>query len=514
MVDQAIEAAMDRLAGRYKGPGGLAAVMREGRVIASRAWGYADMATRQPMTEATRLPICSISKQFTCALLLDLGLEMDAVHPLVRACLPGFTGTLPTLQQLADNQSGLRDYWALTVLQGAFPEQEFRRTDALPLLARMKTGHFEPGTSYSYCNNNFRILGEVIEAETGRPLSELLAQMFARVGMTHAELRPDTRRNADGVVGYEGNDAVGFMPALNGIYWAGDAGISASLADMLAWEAYIDASRADPAGIYNRLSRNPIFKGGEKASYGNGLKHDVVAGHATTGHGGALRGFRAHRIHAADARLSVVVMFNHEADAHGAAYALMQTALGQPEAAPGAAAGPDWAGLWLDEERSMLARLEPAAQGVTLHYGTTPALLQLDKTGASGGGVAITRQGADLVMQRPTENLTLTARPLTPIDHADGAEISGRYWSDELEARLTISAAGGGTYAAFDGLLGAGPAERMYPQAQDVWIIPTRRSMDASPPGDWTVLIHRDAGGVTGLTLGCWLARGLEYKRR
>jgi D-aminopeptidase len=53
----------------------------------------------------------------------------------------------------------------------------------------------------------------------------------------------------------------------------------------------------------------------------------------------------------------------------------------------------------------------------------------------------------------------------------------------------------------------------MYPVAADVWIIPTRRSMDASPPGDWTVRVRREGGAITGLTLGCWLARGILYQR-
>jgi D-aminopeptidase len=39
--------------------------------------------------------------------------------------------------------------------------------------------------------------------------------------------------------------------------------------------------------------------------------------------------------------------------------------------------------------------------------------------------------------------------------------------------------------------------------------------MDAPAPGDWTVLVRRDgAGKVSGLTLGCWLARGLDYQRQ
>jgi D-aminopeptidase len=512
--EAALMRALDMLPQAYKGPGGVAGVVKDGQVIARRAWGHADMAARLEMSAQTRLPICSISKQFTCAVLLDQVADPSTLDPFVADYLPAFSDPLPSVQNLADNQSGLRDYWALTVLQGAFPEQEFRKSDAMPLLARMKTGHFAPGTSYSYCNNNFRILGALIERASGRDLASLLQErIFAPAGMQTAALMPDTRHNVDGVVGYEGNDAMGFLPALNGIWWEGDAGISASLEDMLAWEQHIDATRQDPGGLYNRLSKPPLFSDGKPAAYGNGLSHAKVAGQDTTGHGGALRGFRAHRRHVTGARLSVVVMFNHEADAHGAAMGLIEAALGQI-AAPEAVSPEGWQGLWRDDRDGLVVRTVVEQGGVRLDYATTPTRLVVTADGtARGGGTVLSRQGEVLTLHRPDENRTLTAQPLQPCDDSDVAAIAGTYWCDELQARLVIGGGDGAAYAGFEGMLGRGPVERMYPVAADIWVITTRRSMDASPPGDWTLQVHRRDGQVTGLTLGCWLARGLTYRR-
>ena len=514
--EKGLTRALDLLPQRYKGPGGVAGVVKDGTVIARRVWGYADMAARLAMTAATRLPICSISKQFTVALLLDQVADPATLDPFVADYLPAFTDTRPTVQQLADNQSGLRDYWALTVLHGAAPEQEFRRSDAMPVLARMKTGHFMPGTSYSYSNGNFRILGDLVERASGRDLGALLRErIFTPAGMTTAELLPDTRHNADGVVGYEGNDAVGFLSATNGIYWAGDAGISAALDDMLAWEQFIDATRGEAKGLYNRLSQSPLFADGSPAGYGNGLSHIAVAGRATTGHGGALRGFRAHRRHVGSERLSVVVMFNHEADAHGAALGLIEAALGYSEP-PQTGSTEGWAGLWHDPDADLVLRTTVEGNEVVLNHATTPSRLKVGVDGvARTKGVSLQRQGDAMIMQREDENLTVIASPLRAIEIADAAAIAGSYWSAELEASLLITAQDGAAYAGFEGMLGRGPMERMYPVAADVWIITTRRSMDASPPGDWTVRVRRDAGGaVLGLTVGCWLARRIGYQRQ
>ena len=54
----------------------------------------------------------------------------------------------------------------------------------------------------------------------------------------------------------------------------------------------------------------------------------------------------------------------------------------------------------------------------------------------------------------------------------------------------------------------------VHPVGEDVWRLSCRRSMDAPAPGDWTILVHRDdAGAVSGLTLGCWLARKIAYSK-
>lgn len=510
-----LNAALDALPHTCRGPGGVAGVVKDGQVVATRAWGYADLDVHRPMTTATRLPICSITKQFTCGVLLDRIGDPDRLDGRVADYLPAFTGPLPTVRQLCHNQSGLRDYWALTVLQGAMAEQSFSRDDALPLIARMKTGHFAPGTRYSYCNCNFRILSELIETETRQALEDLYREViWGPAGMTGAVLTADTRHPVDGVVGYEGQDATGFFPADNGIFWIGDAGISASLDDMLAYEAWIDATRDDPASLYNRLSARPAFADGTPARYGFGLAHEEVGGVATTGHGGALRGFRAHRLHAKSARLSVVVHFNHEADAHEAALAVMRAALGQDDpAAPGPVSA-DWAGQWLCPETGLLTRLEPGLSGARLRFATGPDTLSETEGALRSQSVSLARSGEALTMRRAGDNLTTRLDPVAPVALANGSEIAGRYHSAELEAAMVIEARDGGVYAYFEGMLGTGRMERVHPAAADIWLIATRRSMDAAAPGDWTLSILRDASGaVSGATLGCWLARAIGYTK-
>lgn len=511
----ALEAALNLLPDRYRGPAGVAGVVHQGKVVARRAWGFADISRRVPMTAERRLPICSISKHLTCALLLDLFEDPAELGPLVRNFLPDFQGQLPTVAQLCHNQSGLRDYWALTVLQGAAPEGVVSEAEGLQLIGQARSGHFSPGSQYSYSNGNFRLLAELIQRATGRPFGTLLAErIFAPAGMATATLASDTSVRLDEVIGHEGNDEVGYLPATSAITWFGDSGIAASLDDMLAWEQHIDATREDPRSLYNRISAPVTFADDKPASYGYGLRRDRLAGYDTMGHGGGVRGFCSFRLHVPSERLSIFVNFNHEASAMRAAWGLMEAALGcriAPEPVP----AKGWDGLWLDDEQGLFARTADTQSGVRLHYSISPAVVTpVGDDDAKALGLILRREGDRLMMERANDNLHVEARRVAPLPWADGSPIAGSYRCDELDAWLTIEARDGATYVGFEGVLGTGPMERMYPLASDLWSITTRRAMDAAPPGEWTVIVRRDpAGQVHGLTIGCWLARNLDYRR-
>lgn len=514
MIDgKRLDAELDALPARFSGPGGVVGVVSEGRVVARRAFGFANLDTHQAMTSDTRLPICSISKQFTCAALLAACGEPEALDGRLAAHLPNFTGPLPRVRDLCNNQSGLRDYWALTVLHGGRAEQTFSRTDAAPAFARMRTGHFAPGTRYSYNNGNFRLLSDLLEEATGETLETLYGRhIFAPAGMARAELTADTRVPADGVIGYEGNDPAGYLPAQNGIYWRGDAGLSVSLDDMLAYECWIDATREDPDSLYRRIATPQTFRDGAPASYGFGLQHSRTGDFAFTGHGGGLRGFRSGRLYSSEARLSVVVMFNHHGDAGGAVQRLLRAALGLPHPVSMPLSRRP-AGRWISQETGLLARLEPGYDTATLRFGTGPdTLCETPDGDLASTAVTVRLEGEALVMRRPQENLCETLAPVPAAMPA--TDIAGRYRSAEIDAEIVIECRDGGTFLWAEGFLGTGRPEIVLPAGPDLWTLVTRRSMDAPAPGEWTLQVQRDGEGrVSGLTLGCWLARGIVYAR-
>ena len=404
----------------------------------------------------------------------------------------------------------------VAMLLGSPVEAPFGDDEAGRIIGATRTLQFEPGTRYSYVNQNFRLLAEISQERNGRSFAELLRdRIFERAGMHSAFLAADTSAMPDGATGYEGSVAGGFRAAKNHIIWTGDAGLGASLDDMIAWEKYIDTTRDDADALYRRLSAPVTFADGTPSPYGFGLNRATSFGHKMTGHGGALRGWRSHRLYVPSERISVVVMFNHLADAQGAAMDLLASALGHENPRSDAVIPlPEWMGAYIEPETGLAVRIDPGTMGrVRLRYANFSE--QLDRL---ADGSACTDEGTRLVpgedglwMHRPRENLSAC---LSPLDAKPMTDIAGQYHCDEIDAGLTVVDTGGVLYGGFSGFLGQGRMELLELVAANVWALPCPRALDHTPPGDWTLRFENDsAERVTGVRVGCWLARGLSYRR-
>jgi D-aminopeptidase len=287
---------------------------------------------------------------------------------------------------------------------------------------------------------------------------------------------------------------------------------------MIAWERFIDRSRDDPDTLYRRLSSPVSFADGTAAAYGFGLSRQTEWGHSFTGHGGALRGWRSHRLYLPSERISVIVMFNHLSDAHAAAMDLLAFALGVVRAPrPASLDAPPWTGSYFEPETGLVARIDLANGQLRLRFGHSAERLDFGADGSAGNAATRLEPRADGIwMERRVDHQRSLLRRCDAAPHAGAAQANlvGRYRSAELDAEITVIDLGGILYGGFSGFLGQGRMEMLECIAPDVRLYPCPRALDHTPPGDWTLAFRRDAAGrAVGVTAGCWLARGLNYER-
>jgi CubicO group peptidase (beta-lactamase class C family) len=138
--------------------------------------------TGVPVLAGDRIELASLTKLFTAALVhhyADAGLvDLQAPVPEV-AALPDFPYDAGiTVAQLLDHSSGLVNYLD-TDEYAADPDAVHDPVSGVR--ASLTQGlAADPGASYLYSSTNYLVLGLLLEEVTGRPFSELLADVYFR----------------------------------------------------------------------------------------------------------------------------------------------------------------------------------------------------------------------------------------------------------------------------------------------------------------------------------------------
>lgn len=168
-------------------PGVQAAVLVDGEVVLSTAYGVADLATGTPLTTEHLFHVASHSKTFTATVvhqLVEAGrLRLD--DPVVQWVpdLAGAPVAAVTVRALLAHGGGVvrdgldGDFWAL---HRAFPDAE-----TLLTVARDEGAAIPANERFKYSNVGYSLLALVVEAVTGRPYVEVVReQVVDRLGLS------------------------------------------------------------------------------------------------------------------------------------------------------------------------------------------------------------------------------------------------------------------------------------------------------------------------------------------
>jgi D-alanyl-D-alanine carboxypeptidase len=208
----ALQQALDKLVS--DGVPGAIALERDGGQEWHAASGVADLATKRPIRPTDRFRIGSMTKAYVSTVVLQLAGERrlsldDSVEHWLPGVVPG--GDAITVRQLLNHTSGLYNY-----IDGEFYLQLLRdplRTwQPLELVQRAvaQPPLFAPGTSWSYSNTNYILLGLIVAAvdrapaplQTASPALEVYRRIVAPLGLRHTSFPltdPDIRgRHANG----------------------------------------------------------------------------------------------------------------------------------------------------------------------------------------------------------------------------------------------------------------------------------------------------------------------------
>jgi CubicO group peptidase (beta-lactamase class C family) len=323
MIPYAVVAAIDAAARtqleRTRQPGLTLGVTDRDETLAVRTYGFAELASQEPVRPETLFEIGSIGKSFTAMLILqlvdegkiDLHAPVDRYLPWFRVGQPGGDSPI-TIAHLLSHTAGI-----VAGIDGT-PEATFQVWSLRDLPTTSA-----PGGRFHYSNVGYKALGLVLEAVEGRPYPELLrARILDPLGMSATEPAITHDIHARLAVGYEylHDDRIGYPDApLATATWletdTADGSIAATAGDMLAFVRLLLRDGEGPTG---RLLSEQAFSEmttrhaglDESVGYGYGLTIRDLDGRRFIGHGGGMVGYLAGLQADPEAGIGAVVLQN------------------------------------------------------------------------------------------------------------------------------------------------------------------------------------------------------------
>ncbi len=316
-LDSVVRSAMNRTGA----PGVQVAVVRAGRLVYERAFGFADAESKRPVTTRTLFRVGSLTKMITAATILELAAasRLDLQAPIGRYVPEIATRRVGTVtsHQLLTHTAGWRDNAVAygRMGEGALGEVFREITDTLFIA--------DPGQRIAYSNPGYSMLGYVAERAGGARFASVVERQVLRpAGMLRSTFRPLEVMTTDFAQGHLG--APGREPTLvrpyteNTAQWGAGflfstAGEFARFAQLLLDDGVLDGTRVLASTTVAQMTTGYVpLPSDSTARYGYGIVIGQRDGIRRWGHAGAINGFTATIALWPDHRAALVVFGNRD----------------------------------------------------------------------------------------------------------------------------------------------------------------------------------------------------------
>jgi CubicO group peptidase (beta-lactamase class C family) len=272
-----------------RGFNGQILIAKNGTVVFEKTMGFADMRTKDSLSNTTPMHIASVGKTFTGMAVLHLMEEgMLNLDDSLGKFFPGFPYPGITVKMLLSHRSGLPNY--LNYLSKLKKDDTcYSNGDVLSSLYTLRPGlEYRSGSRFSYSNTNYVLLAMIVENVTRESFPAYMKRTFF-----------DPLQMQNSFV-YANQDTLTPTPSFewNGRYWTpdpfdctyGDKNIYTTAHDLLKWDQALSAgflfkketldSAYTPYSNERRSIHNyglgwrmMIFPNGKKFLYHNGRWH-------------------------------------------------------------------------------------------------------------------------------------------------------------------------------------------------------------------------------------------------
>lgn len=305
-VDQFIKAQMER----QKIPGLSLAVVRDGKPLIVKGYGFANVEHQVPAKPETIFQSGSVGKQFTATAIMLL---VEDGKIVLDEKIGKYLGDVPdawkniTVRQLLSHTGGMTDYPQDFDFRRDYTEDELlKRAKEIPL-------GFPPGEKWAYSNLGYVTLGIIIGKTSGKFYGDFLQErIFKPLGMTttriisEADIIPN-RASGYRLVKGEIKHHEWVSPTLN---TTADGALYMTALDMIKWDDALRNGKVLKKASLDEMWTPIKLNDGKTHPYGFGWGVRQMNGHRLIEHGGAWQGFKAQISRYVDDNLTVIVFAN------------------------------------------------------------------------------------------------------------------------------------------------------------------------------------------------------------
>ena len=308
----------DYFSGKYKRKqfNGNILFAENGKIISHKSYGYANLKTKEKLTENHSFQLASVSKPFTSVAILQL-IENGQINlnDTLQKFFPNFPYKGITIHQLLCHRSGLSQYTHFCDAPDSIwadKSKTINNQDVIDIISKINPLiNYPPDRRYYYCNTNYLLLASIVKKISGIEFKQYLKEnIFSPIDMNNSIVYD--RTNFDDLImptqGYE-NRTPWEDVYLNGV--VGDKGVYSTTMDLLKFDRALEKNLLinDSLKKLAFSKKNKDYNRNKNYGYGFRLKEHNKYGKIVY-HTGWWKGYRSYYIKVLKKDQTIIILNN------------------------------------------------------------------------------------------------------------------------------------------------------------------------------------------------------------
>ena len=296
------------------GPGGVALVTKNGKIIYRKAIGYANLELGVEMIPEHVFRIGSITKQFTASAILKLRDEgkLDLEDEITQYVKDYPThGHTISIKHLLTHTSGIKSYTGMLEWTSEVRKKDFTPEELIDYF-KYQPMDFKPGEEYRYNNSAYFILGYIIEVVSGKSYEAYIREnFFDPLEMNDSYYGSTSRIIHNRAAGYskmEDEYINAEFLSMTQPYAAGS--LLSTVDDLYTWYTAVMEDRVISRESRIEAQSTYTLNNGKKTGYGYGWALGNIQGSPMISHGGGINGYLTASIYLPEEKVFTAVFSN------------------------------------------------------------------------------------------------------------------------------------------------------------------------------------------------------------